>query len=169
MENAEFCELELSLVGLKEKVCFKVPLYATIVSTTGKEQQSEHCYFYRLYSYIADFYDDDFIIITGLGKPTQLTLRLLGDINIIERTASRYRDIGSKLLHDVYGNLVQNIERNKALEEERISAVYEEWMAKDEYYSWATLCDCFRECGLNTLARDVEQYVGLPSRSLPPG
>ena len=42
MKIAEFCEMELGLVGLKEKVCFKVPLYVTNVSTTGKEQQSEY-------------------------------------------------------------------------------------------------------------------------------
>lgn len=46
MENAEFCEMELGLVGLNKKVCFKVPLYVKTISTDGKKQQSEHYNYY---------------------------------------------------------------------------------------------------------------------------
>ena len=41
--------------------------------------------------------------------------------------------------------------------------LYEAWLAEDPNCSWVTLTDCFRQCGLQSLARSIEQHFGLPS------
>ena len=84
-----------------------------------------------------------------------------GDINIIQGSVVRCRQIGILLLNDRYGDRFdyENREKVKGIMRE----VYEAWLAEDPNCSWVTLTDCFRQCGLQNLAQSIEQHFGLPS------
>ena len=85
-------------------------------------------------------------------------------MNIIEESASSYRHIGTILLNDRYGNRVDTIEHDaRGKTEKIITEIYKKWMAEDQHYSWTTLTECFRACGLNRLAYDIEQHFGISS------
>ena len=111
--------------------------------------------------------------ISGPGqdnKPNLLNLMTLstseGDINIIEKTAVYYDEIGTYLLEDYGGEQVDIIERNKKGEVEPIMReIYQKWIAKDLSRSWAKLAKCFRKCtrDLHSLASIIEQRFELPS------
>ena len=101
-------------------------------------------------------------------KPNLLNLMTLStsedDINIIQKTAVHYRNIGTYLLEDYDGVQVDIIERNKKGEVEPIMReIYQKWIAKDLSRSWAKLAKCFRKCGLKILASIIEQHFKLPS------
>lgn len=86
-----------------------------------------------------------------------------GDIRIIEDTASNYKEIGTILLDDRNGAILAEIEKaTKGEPKEAIREVYVRWIRQDENYSWQKLTQCFRDCGLNVLAFDIEQHFGLP-------
>ena len=86
------------------------------------------------------------------------------DIKIIQRSAKQYRQIGIILLNDRYGDRVKVIEQEKLGKGEAITlTIYTKWLAEDPNRSWVTLTDCFRQCGLHSLARSIEQHFGLPS------
>ena len=106
------------------------------------------------------------------NKPNLLNLMTLstreGDINIIEKTAVHYHNIGTYLLEDSGGVQVDIIERNKKGEVEPIMReIYKKWIAKDLSYSWAKLAECFRKCtrDLHSLASIIERHFRLPSRT----
>ena len=106
------------------------------------------------------------------NKPNLLNLMTLstreGYINIIEKTAVHYREIGTYLLEDYDGVQVDIIERNKKGEVEPIMReIYQKWIAKDLSYSWAKLAECFRKCtrDLHSLASIIERHFRLPSRT----
>ena len=92
-----------------------------------------------------------------------MNLTTLGerDINIIQRSAVHCRQIGNILLNDRYGDRFDYRDREKAVD--IVGEVYEAWLAEDPNCSWVTLTDCFRQCGLHSLARAIEQHFGLPS------
>ena len=113
---------------------------------------------------------------TGSPQPTaslvfklnMITLRRLsthnGVINIMQQTAARYRDIGILLLNDGNGAIVRGIEvSTRGDPVAAVDMIYTRWMEEDVSYSWKKLTQCFRDCGLNTLASDIEQHFGLPS------
>ena len=100
------------------------------------------------------------------NKPNLLNLMTLstseGDINIIQKTAVHYRNIGTYLLEDRGGEQVDIIEHNKKGDAEPIMLeIYKKWIAMD--HSWAKLAKCFRNCGLKILASIIEQHFKLPS------
>ena len=109
-----------------------------------------------------------------MEKPTLINLQMLktqdgGVIRIMEESANCYKCVGHILLNDRYGDRVDTI-----VSDERgrggmiIQEIYKLWMREyPDNCSWATLTECFRECGLNRLARTIEQNFGLPSPSLP--
>ena len=82
-------------------------------------------------------------------------------IRILERSASKYRDIGAILLKDNTGAIVEAI-RETALGNpvDAIRKIYEKWIQEEEDHSWKKLAKCFRDVELNPLARDIEKYVG---------
>ena len=91
-----------------------------------------------------------------------------GELRIVEDSANYYRQIGTILLDDRYGERVDRIVhdmRGKA--EDTIVEIYKLWMKEDVFASWTTLAECFRECGLHRLAQNIEQQFGLPSPPLP--
>ena len=101
-------------------------------------------------------------------KPNLLNLMTLStsedDINIIQKTAVHYRNIGTYLLEDYDGVKVDIIEHNKKGEVEPIMReIYQEWINKDLSRSWAKLAKCFRKCSLKILASIIEQHFKLPS------
>ena len=107
-------------------------------------------------------------IASLMSKPDMVTLRKLsthnGVINIIQQTAARYRDIGTLLLNDRDGAIVGGIEvsaRGDLLV--AVDMVYTKWIREDVDCSWKKLTQCFRDCGLNSLASDIEQHFGLTS------
>ena len=84
-----------------------------------------------------------------------------GDINIVHTSAIFNHYIGTLLLNDRYGDRFDYETREKA--EDIMQEVYEAWLAEDPNCSWVTLTDCFRQCGLHSLARSIEQHFELPS------
>ena len=107
--------------------------------------------------------------MVNIGRPTLITLDVLttvdgGEIKVIEGTANHYDHIGPKLLNDRYAERVDTIKSDERGKGERIiREIYKTWMREDVNCSWATLTVCFRGCGLNRLAHDIEQHFGLPS------
>ena len=57
--------------------------------------------------------------------------------------------------------IIEHSERGQ--EEAIMLTIYNKWLAEDYNCSWVTLTDCFRQCGLDRLARAIEQHFGLPS------
>ena len=103
-----------------------------------------------------------------VSKPNMVTLRRLsthsGVINIIQQTAARYRDIGILLLNDGDAAIVDGIkESTRGDPVAAVDMIYSRWMREDVDCSWKNLTQCFRDCGLNSLASDIEQHFGLPS------
>ena len=93
----------------------------------------------------------------------KLSRREKGDINIIELSATKYKEIGTILLKDKYGAVIENIEMSVMRgPKEAIRQIYTQWIRQDEHCSWLTLTRCLRDCELNTLAFDIEQHFDLP-------
>ena len=108
--------------------------------------------------------------ISGPGqdnKPNLLNLMTLstseGDINIIQKTAVYYDEIGTYLLEDHDGTQVANIKDDYKTSKARVREIYTQWIAKDLSRSWAKLAECFRKVGLESLASIIEQHFRLPS------
>ena len=106
--------------------------------------------------------------VSLLSKPNMVTLRRFsthnGVINVMQQTAARYREIGSYLLNDRSGAIVRGIEvSTRGDPVAAVDMIYARWMEEDVNCSWRKLTQCFRDCGLNSLASDMEQHFGLPS------
>ena len=90
-----------------------------------------------------------------------------GVINITEETSTRYRDIGVILLKDRNGAIVDGIEKSVRGEPlEAVRMIYARWMREDVDYSWRKLTQCFRDCGLNFLASNIEEHFGIRRSTL---
>ena len=77
----------------------------------------------------------------------------------MEETATRYRDIGTILLKDRNGTIVDWIEKSAREPLEAVHMIYARWMREDVDYSWRKLTQCFRDCGLNVLASIIEDTL----------
>ena len=86
-----------------------------------------------------------------------------GDINIIQKTAVYYDEIGTYLLEDHDGTQVAIIKHDCKTAEAIMREIYTQWIAKDLSRSWAKLAKCFRKCGLKILASIIKQHFKLPS------
>ena len=102
------------------------------------------------------------------NKPNLLNLMTLstseGDINIIEKTAVYYDEIGTYLLEDYDGTQVANIKDDYKKSKARVWEIYRQWIAKD--HSWAKLAKCLRNCCLENLASIIERHFGIHSQSM---
>ena len=87
----------------------------------------------------------------------------------IEETAPHYRSIGIILLKDRHGNRVRVIEMDRRTSADKIRDIYTIWLEEDPYHSWATLCECFRQCNLLTLSQRIEQHFQMVSPPTSPG
>lgn len=107
-----------------------------------------------------------------MEKPTLSALISLstssgGEITVIQDTANHFKNIGTILLNDRFGERVDVIESNmRGQREDIIREVYKKWMREDVNYSWTTLTECFRECHLHRLAQSIEEHFGIPSPPL---
>ena len=105
-------------------------------------------------------------------KPDMINLMRLstreGEINIVEESAHKYREIGFILLKDRTGLKVTAIEKEvRDNPVEAVSKIYIRWIARDVDRSWSKLAQCLRRCDLNVLASDIEKHFGLPSPQQP--
>ena len=86
-----------------------------------------------------------------------------GDVRIVEESAERYKDIGTKLLTTVLVDSISEVankDRQKA-----IRLIYKRWIRTDEGHSWRKLTQCFKDLELKSLAQVLEKHFGLPSLS----
>ena len=82
----------------------------------------------------------------------------------MQQTAARYKDIGILLLNDRNGAIVRAIEvSTRGDPVGAVDMIYTRWIEEDVDYSWQKLTQCFRDCGLNCLASDIEQHFGFLS------
>ena len=111
---------------------------------------------------------DSHMVFTGQGeKPHMINLSNFStrarDINIIQESASKYREIGYNLLNDRSGAIVRNIEKTARDDPvEAVREIYMRWMQTDVDCSWVKLTQCFRDCGLTVLANEIEQHFRPP-------
>lgn len=89
----------------------------------------------------------------------------------MQETAAHYRSIGIILLKDRYGHRLQTIEMDRTVPSpmDKIREIYAKWLQEEPYHSWATLCECFRQCNLHTLAQRIEKYLNIFSLQTSPG
>ena len=106
------------------------------------------------------------LVSVVMGELFKLSTAEGRSIRILERSALKYRDIGTILLKDDTGVIVEAI-RETARDNPVLAVrmIYERWLGEDEDHSWKKLAKCFRDVQLNSLARDIEQHFGLPSPS----
>ena len=89
-----------------------------------------------------------------------------GDLRILDRSAVKYRDIGTILLNDESGAIVDAIALNSMGNPiEAVRMIYTRWVREDEDHSWKKLIRCFRDVQLNSLARDIEQHFRVLSQA----
>ena len=101
-----------------------------------------------------------------MGNLIKLSTAEGRSIRILERSAEKYRDIGTFLLKDDTGAIVKTIQETaQGNPVVAVRTIYEKWLGEDEDHSWKKLAKCFRDVQLNPLARDIEQHFGLPSPS----
>ena len=106
------------------------------------------------------------LISVVMGELIKLSSAEGRSIRILERSALKYRDIGTILLKDDTGVIVEAI-RETARDNPVVAVrmIYERWIQEDKDHSWKKLAKCFRDIQLNPLASDIEQHFGLPSPS----
>ena len=81
-------------------------------------------------------------------------------LNIIVESAPHYKEIGTLLLNDKKGNIVQGIAEEMRCTPKRImTKIYEKWLEK-ENASWKGLIQSLRDCDLNVIAQDIEDGLG---------
>ena len=97
------------------------------------------------------FFTDDKVTLPSL---LHFPRALRGSRDIITRIASRYATIGILLLDDEEGCIVSGISGTSAAE--AMIAIFKEWLQRDLNCSWQKLIDCLRNCGLDSVATDIE-------------
>ena len=88
------------------------------------------------------------------------------DVRIIERIGTDYRELGTKLLNDEYGNLMESImEDARGRTQEITESVFKRWIkGKDSTpVSWKQLVDTLRDVGLKELAKDIVDALNTMS------
>lgn len=81
------------------------------------------------------------------------------NLNIIVETAPHYKEIGTILLNDKRGNVVQGIAEEMRCTPERImTRIYEKWLGKK--VSWEDLIQCLKDCELYVVAEEIEDGLG---------
>ena len=77
------------------------------------------------------------------------------EMNIIVQTAPNYKKIGTFLLNDENGQIVEGIARQLPFPLElTMTRIYEKWLLGGG--TWEKLVKCLKDCGLNVLAGDIE-------------
>jgi hypothetical protein len=90
-----------------------------------------------------------------------------GEINILQESAVKFKEIGTDLLDDASGAKVTIIEgRARGDPLKAVRMMYEQWIQECADHSWQKLTRCFRRVELNNLAKQIEQHFGHPPPSL---
>ena len=103
--------------------------------------------------------------IPGLVKLQDL-YKLNGDIRLLSETSVHYRAIGTLLLNDESGAIVDGIAKTALGDtEDAVILIYKKWIQEDEDHTWEKLIQCFKDLQLNPLAGKLELHFGLLSPS----
>ena len=79
------------------------------------------------------------------------------NLNIIVQSAPHYKKIGTMLLNDKNGAIVEGIAM-RCTPESIMTEIYEKWLQNNA--SWEDLIQCLKKCGLNVIAQDIEGGLG---------
>ena len=93
-----------------------------------------------------------------------------GPLNIISRAAAKYEAIGTYLLNDKHGNLVQNIQLGA--HHQPVTAmrmIFQQWVKEDTECSWKKLIQCLKTCEKNCLAQEIEDGLKSDTESCSEG
>ena len=90
-------------------------------------------------------------------------LKKLTTHGVVEESAELYKDIGTKLLTTALVDSISELANGDP--KKAIRLIYKRWIRTEEDHSWGKLTQCFKDVGLNSLARDLEKHFGLPSPS----
>ena len=84
-------------------------------------------------------------------------------IRICQQAAPKYVQIGTLLLNDSSGAIMESITLACHQQPENaIRQVFCKWLQQDLKYSWSKLIQCLRECSLNTLAQSITDALKTP-------
>ena len=83
-----------------------------------------------------------------------MSLDQLGDIRIIEESASKYYQIGIMLLNDRHGDQLAEIEHDNRTQTAKMTGIYRRWSKLGA--SWETHCDCLQRYHLADLADRIK-------------
>ena len=92
-----------------------------------------------------------------------MSLDQLGDIRIIEESASKYYQIGIMLLNDRHGDQLAEIEHDNRTQTAKMTEIYRMWLHRGAL--WTTLSDCLQRCHLADLADRIKNHFGIVSPS----
>ena len=84
------------------------------------------------------------------------------NINIVQKTSTRYNQLGMHLLDDDNGDIVDGLkERCFHDPVETVTAVYKKWISGTgrKPVTWQTLVDVLRDIELNSVADDIEAVL----------
>ena len=102
-----------------------------------------------------------------VDKPNLLTLlhfpygtEFEGDRNIISRVAPVFRCIGTWLLNDKNGSIVEGIHMtNSCVVKHTMHEIFYEWLQMDTECSWQKVIESLKISGLCVLAKNIEDAL----------
>ena len=89
-------------------------------------------------------------------------MKVGGTTNILPQISSQFRCIGTLLLQDKNGSIVDGIYK-AALhdQDETMIRIISRWLKEDTEVSWKKLTECLRRCKLSALAQEIELSLQL--------
>ena len=95
------------------------------------------------------------------GTPTMPELTQLnvaskwGHIRIKDRIAGRFQDVGTCLLNDKNGNMLDSIERDHDRVHDRVAAMFRLWL-QSKGHTWSQLIECLNVAQFQFLADEIK-------------
>ena len=83
-----------------------------------------------------------------------------GNRNIVARSASKYKCIGTILLKDEDGTIVSGLTASQQ-PRDVMHTIFEKWVQEDTECSWHKLTQCMRQCELSSLAQEIEEGLQI--------
>ena len=81
-------------------------------------------------------------------------------INVIQQVALKFSAIGTFLLSDDDGTIVNGFKISNGYDVTRTSAaIFEKWLEADAGPSWTVLVKCLRDADLNFLAKQIDECL----------
>ena len=84
------------------------------------------------------------------------------DVNIMQKVAAHYRELGNILLNSPNGTRVTNIEMNVSHQgdpEKFIYDIFQKWIKEDTSATWGKLVQCLKDINLDSLALKIESSL----------